>query len=57
MGGIGEFEVPGYRNPLKQKKSPFHGAGGEMGIELESIGSKDFFPHELEYQRKKVGLG
>jgi len=29
--------------------------GGEMGIELESIGSKDFFPHELEYQRKKVG--
>lgn len=26
-----------------------------MGIELESIGSKD--PHELEYQRKKVGFG
>lgn len=46
---------------LNRRKVPFMGSkplkGGEMGIELESIGSKDFFPHELEYQRKKVGFG
>ena len=28
-----------------------------VGTELESIGAKDFLPHELEYQRKKVGFG